>query len=905
MAVVCLVAGLPSLAVLLARRCGGSGVRAFGSVHGVVAGALLCACVAAAVSGLTVAEARRGPVPGLAAAHGGATVDVRLTGDPRAVLARSGAPGGGSTVVAEAEAVRVDAGGVVTAVRTPVLLSALPGRSAARWLELLPSTRLRVRARLAPPWRPGDREVAVLRVRGAPEVIGRPAAVQRVAGTLRGGLRAVTAGLPADARALLPGLVVGDTSRMTPELREAFEATDLLHLFAVSGSNLTVLLALLIGPPALASRAERRGLAARLGLSLRATALVGGGVTVGFVVLCRPDPSVLRAATCGVITLWAIGTGRRRALLPALAAAVTVLVLNDPWLARSYGFALSVVATAALLTLAPRWSAALVRHGVPERWAEAPAAAAAAQVCCAPLVVVLAAHVSLVAVPCNLLAEAAVAPATVLGFAALTAAPVSMTVARAAAWLAGWPAGWVAWVARKGAALPGAGLDWPGGWTGGGLLALVTLTLVLVAGRLLRNRWWMVAVVVALLVTVVRPAPLGRLASGWPPPGWRLAVCDVGQGDALVLNAGEGAAVVMDTGPEPAPADRCLRALGVRTIPLLILTHFHADHVGGLSGVLAGRRVGEIETTTLDAPAGEAAHVRRLAAAAHVRVVRAAAGEYRRIGTLDWRVLWPPPEPPQRWPSPPGQMVPSSRIAFRSQPVPLSRTASQMASRSRTALRSQTVPSPGTSALPGAAAAPQTSSLRTPVPPQTSSLRTPVPPQTSSPWMAASLQTSSFPTTAVPPRTPPTLLPDGEVPPDGDPRPDGDPLPDGDPNDASVVLLVRAAGLTFLLLGDLEPVAQEELLDRNPWLAGVDVLKVAHHGSAYQDPELLRRLRPRLALISVGAGNTYGHPAPRTVAALRSVGAVVLRTDTDGPIAVTGDGPATLRAVVRGGRGPP
>jgi competence protein ComEC len=114
------------------------------------------------------------------------------------------------------------------------------------------------------------------------------------------------------------------------------------------------------------------------------------------------------------------------------------------------------------------------------------------------------------------------------------------------------------------------------------------------------------------------------------------------------------------------------------------------------------------------------------------------------------------------------------------------------------------------------------------------------------------------------------------------------------PNDASVTLLVRTAGLRLLLLGDLEPPAQQELA-RSPVAAeleGVDVLKVAHHGSAHQDPGLIRRVAPRLALISCGEDNTYGHPAPATVAALRARGAMVLRTDRDGALAVTGTGEA-------------
>ncbi|MEV0115898.1 ComEC/Rec2 family competence protein [Streptomyces sp. NPDC050844] len=225
-----------------------------------VATALLCSAAAATSAGLHGADLHRGPVPALARQYAEVDAELEVMSDPRHTRTHiTGDRSVPPSVMLNAEIVRVgSANGTTSVTRAPVLVIARdstaergragdPGRGGrpdprarpASWFALLPSTRVRVQGSLAPPLPRGDRVAAVLRVSGErePRVVAGPSGAQQVAGRLRGGLREATDGLSADARALLPGLVVGDTSRVPPDLDEAFRATDLTHLLAVSGAK--------------------------------------------------------------------------------------------------------------------------------------------------------------------------------------------------------------------------------------------------------------------------------------------------------------------------------------------------------------------------------------------------------------------------------------------------------------------------------------------------------------------------------------------------------------------------------------------------------------------------------------------------------------------------------------------
>jgi competence protein ComEC len=364
---------------------------------------------------------------------------------------------------------------------------------------------------------------------------------------------------------------------------------------------------------------------------------------VGFVVLCRPSPSVLRAAVMGGVALLALVFGRRRSAVPALCAAILVLLLTDPALGTDPGFALSVLATGALVLLAPDWAEALRRRGVPPGIAEALAVPAAAHVITAPVVVGLSGQVSLVAVVTNLLAAPAVAPATVLGVLAAVLGAPWPAAARVVVHLTGPAVSWLVGVGHQGAAVPGGVVRWPAGAFGALLLVMIVFV-VLLALRAHRLRVLAAAGLVGALLVFV---PTRFVPPGWPALGWAMVVCDVGQGDAIVLTTAQpGRAVLIDTGGDPGPVSACLDRLGIRPLALIVISHLHADHIGGLAGALRGRAVGAVALGPGRAPSWAFTQVLRTAAMARVPVVTVTAGQRLSWPGLALDVLAPLRDPP-------------------------------------------------------------------------------------------------------------------------------------------------------------------------------------------------------------------------------------------------------------------
>jgi competence protein ComEC len=547
-----------------------------------------------------------------------------------------------------------------------------------------------------------------------------------------------------DAGSLVPGMVIGDTALQSEEFDSTMRLAGLSHLTAVSGANFSIVATLVLWLVSLRIRSRR------LRIAITACTLLL------FTVLVRPSPSVLRAGVMAAVVLYGQVRGNQRSTLLALAAAVTLLLLVDPHQGGDAGFALSVLATFAIVVISPRLNALITsRFAVPRVLAEVVSIPLSATMLCTPLIVAISGKLSLAAIPLNILASPLVPVVTLFGFAALLASLFSQGIAHFLAWishLGAWP---IAQIAPWSYSMPI--FEMPFGFFGASLVLLLLALLLFTLHQIRRargNSTRNLAMVMGASVLVL----LGLLLPIRAP--WQAYQCDVGQGDALLLNLGGGSAIVIDVGPDPALIDRCLRSAGIDSIALLVITHFHADHFGGLSGALRGRMVSQWWIAP-DSSSSTSAFVEEMEAEIGVPATTVRSGMRFTVGEVVVEVLWPD-----------GGDISS-----------------------------------------------------------------------------------------------PSLNGDGSL-----------------QNNRSIALLIEKDGARIFAGGDIEPFAQDEIARRYD-ISTIDIYKVSHHGSALRSEAFDQEIDPKLALISVGKRNPYGHPAPETLESLSP--ARIHRTDLDGSARIT------------------
>ncbi|MBS1844181.1 MAG: ComEC/Rec2 family competence protein [Actinobacteria bacterium] len=574
-------------------------------------------------------------------------------------------------------------------------------------------------------------------------------------------------GVPAREAALARGFVLGEDDGLDEATKEDFIRAGLSHLTAVSGENVT-LLALLAMP-----------ILAAFGIPLRERLVWAIGLIAVYVPLAGSAPSIQRAGVMGAVGLLATLAGRRASRLYALGVALVATLAIDPSVAADVGWQLSFAAVLGILLLAAPIRGCVVARLGEGRWrhalAEGIAVTVAATLATGPLIAFVFEEVSLTSLAANVLAMPAVAPAMWLGMvsAALSQVPgIPLTPINGLdALLLAYIAQVAAWFGRPGWAVIHVHIDLAAMFaTYAALAAAIVACAQLARARRLATarapaplhassavwpgkgvqRWIPVVLAAGLLFVLgLIVWPRGSRTPTGPPPGLRIEVLDVGQGDAILLQPRSAPAVLVDGGPPGDELVAKLRDAGVERLGAAIVTHDQSDHAAGIAEALGRLPISRLAYGRLD---------RRLIATARADDAvpeRLAAGTTLRSGSLRLEVLWPPPE-----------------------------------------LLAEDVP-----------------------------------------------------------RT--------------------------DPNALALVIRARWHRFTMLLTADAE--AESTPLDPGP----IDVLKVAHHGSedAGLGP-LLDRIRPRLAVISVGADNPYGHPTPDTLATLTAHHVPTLRTDSDGTIEI-------------------
>ena len=579
--VVALGGGAFCLRIILRHIARGEVLRFWGPTIAVL---VVAALLAAAVTASHEHLASRGILADLAAEKAVATVEGTVTSYPNPA---------GDRVLRTLKVQTVVGRGQVSSAYSSVMLVGgddLLGPELGETLSVL--------VRLDPGDR-GSREIAWASVLGPMTVVEGASPISRwIAhrGTTLGDL--LEGELP-QVQGLVPGLAIGDDSRIPDKNGEALAAVNLTHLTAVSGSHVSMVCAIAL---ALVGR-RRRGMAV----------LVAGGVLAALIIATGAQPSVMRAGVMGAVVLGAVWMRRPSSALPALGVSIIVLVGMEPTLSLAFGFILSVISTAAIISWA-RPAAAILAPVLTLPGANLMAVPIVAHVACAPIILLLTESASIWSALANALVAPVVPAGTIFALSGLILATVPVA-GPVLAWLAARCVSWIDIVAGELASWPGSGMD--GRAVMGIYLAILLIAWLIASGRVKRH--WVGAAILGLAAQKLVPMPSAD--------NWDIVQCDVGQGAATLVRF-DGLVYLVDTGPPESRLEKCLDA--ARTdVDILILTHLHADHAG-LIDVALNRGASEVW-----AGPGMAADVAELGVAVPIREYQA--GE--RPNGIE--ILWP------------------------------------------------------------------------------------------------------------------------------------------------------------------------------------------------------------------------------------------------------------------------
>lgn len=459
------------------------------------------------------------------------------------------------------------------------------GPVTARWpadAAVASGSRVEVTGRWIP--RPGrfersDGTLSVVRT-GAVEGGARPGLADR----LRNALTERSRVLYGPRASLVDALVLGRRADMSDELRDAFARSGLVHLLSISGFHVGLIVAWVVMLLRVAGLARGRALA------------LGAATGVAYVVFLGWPPPAARAATLAVALATCFHRQRRVRPGALLAQTCFLVILIEPWALLELGLWLSAASLWGA-TAAGRWSDRALGTGLFWRGL---AASVGATLATAPLTAAVLGTVAPAGILLNFAAIPLAAAAVPGVFASLVLAPLA-PVAEAIAAGAGLALHLLELTAVHGSRLPGGHVVQAA--EPASALPWVAALAVAAWGTGVRNtraealRRWGVAAGVSLWAALVASAAPAVSGAG----SGRLALhfLDVGQGDAAVIRTPRGRWIVVDAGPRFGEADAgrrvvvpFLRRRGVRYLDLLIVSHAHADHLGGAPAVVERYDVG-------------------------------------------------------------------------------------------------------------------------------------------------------------------------------------------------------------------------------------------------------------------------------------------------------------------------